>query len=52
MMMEMVVDIDGDGSGGTSPSQQRAETEIFCPPNLLFGGSGAVELFVARGLTI
>ena len=50
--MEMVVEIDGDGSGGTSPSRQGAGTETFCPPNLPFGGGGAVELFVAGGLMV
>ena len=47
MVMEMVVEIDGDGSGGTSPSRQGARTETFDPPNLPFGGGGgAAELFV------
>ncbi len=40
------VDIDGDGSGGTSPSRQGAGTETFCPPNITFGGSGAAEVSV------
>ena len=44
MMMAMI--------SSNSPSWQGAETETFCPPNLPFGGSGAAELFVARGLTI
>src|SRR3954464_1742496 len=44
--MEMVVEIDGDGSGGTSPSRQGAGTETFYPPNLPFGGGGATEIFV------
>ena len=52
MVMEMVVEIDGDGSRGTSPSRQGAGTETFCPPNLPFGGGGAAELFVAGGLII
>ena len=52
MVMEMVVEIDGDGSGGTSPSRQGAGTETFCPSNLPFGGDGAAKLFVAGGLTI
>ena len=52
MVMEMAVEIDGDGSGGTSPSRQGAGTETFCPPNLPFGGGGAVELFVTGGLII
>ena len=43
--MDMVVEIDGDGSEGTSPSWQGAETETFCPSNLPFGGGGAVEHF-------
>ena len=46
MVMEMVVEIDGDGSGGTSPSRQGAEKETFCPPNLPFGGGGATGVFV------
>ena len=46
MVMEMVVEIDGYGSGGTSTSRQGAETETFCPPNLPFGGGGATEVFV------
>ena len=46
MVMEMVVEIDGDGSGGTSPSRQGAGTETFYPPNLPSGGGGAAELFV------
>ena len=46
MVMEMVVEIDGDGSGGTSLSRQGAGTETFCPLNLPFGGGHAAELFV------
>ena len=46
------MEIDGDGSGGTSPSRQGAGTETFCPLYLPFGGGGAMELFVAGGLTI
>ena len=46
MVMEMVVEIDGDGSEGTSPSRQGAGTKTFCPPNLPFGGGGVAELFV------
>ena len=46
MVMEMVVEIDGYGSGGTSSSWQGAGTETFCPLNLPFGGGDAVELFV------
>ncbi len=38
MVMEMAVEIDGDGSGGTSPSRQGAGTETFCPSNIPFGG--------------
>ena len=50
MVMEMVVEIDGDGSGGTSPSRRGAGTETFYPPNLSFGGGGTLELFVTGGL--
>src|SRR3954471_20709672 len=46
MVMKMAMEIDGDGSGGTSPSLQGAGTENFCPPNLPFGGGGATEVFV------
>ena len=52
MVMEMAVEINGDGSGGTSPSRHGAGTETLCPPNLPYGGGGAAELFVARGLII
>jgi hypothetical protein len=38
--------VDGDGSGGNSPSRQAAGTEIFVPPKLVFDGGGAAELFV------
>src|SRR4051812_13808335 len=44
--MKMAMEVDGYGSGGTSSSQQGAGTENFCPPNLPFGGGGAVEVFV------
>jgi hypothetical protein len=30
---EMAMETDGDGSGGTSPSRQGAETETFVPQN-------------------
>jgi hypothetical protein len=30
-MAETAIETDGDGSGGTSPSQQGAETETFVP---------------------
>ena len=49
MVMEMAVEIDGDGFGGTSPSRKGTGIETFCPPNLPFGGDGVVELFVAGG---
>ena len=52
MVMEMVVEIDGDGFGGTSLSGQGAGTETFCPPNIPFGSGGAAELFVAGGLIL
>ena len=41
--------VDGDGSGGNSPSRQSAETETFCPLNLVCDGGGALELFVDGG---
>ena len=41
--------VDGDGSGGNSPSWQSAETETFCPSNLVCDGGGALELFVDGG---
>jgi hypothetical protein len=46
--MEMAVrsmETDGDGFGGTSPSQQGAGTENFCPPKFILDGGGAAELF-------
>jgi hypothetical protein len=33
-MAETVIETDGDGSGGTSPSRQGAETETSVPRNL------------------
>ena len=41
-----MMEIDGDGSGGTYLSWQGAKIETFYPPNLPFGGGGAAELFV------
>ena len=52
MVMEMVVEIDGDGSGGTSPSRQGAGTESFYPSNLPFGGGGVAELFLEKRRTL
>ena len=52
MVMEMAVEIDGDGSVGTSPSRQGAGTETFCPPNLPYGGAVAEDLIVAGALMI
>ena len=37
--------VDGDGSGGNSPSRQGAETETSVPRIRVFGGGGALELF-------
>ena len=37
--------VDGDGSGGNSPSRQGAETETSIPRIRVFGGGGALELF-------
>ena len=41
--------VNGDGSGGNSPSRQGVETETFCPPNLVCDGGGATERFVDGG---
>jgi hypothetical protein len=38
---ETAMETDGDGSGGTSPSRQGAETETFVPRN---SSTAAVEL--------
>ena len=38
--------VDGDGSGGNSPSRQGARTETSVPRNLFSAGGGATELFV------
>ena len=38
--------VDGDGSGGNSPSRQGAGTETSVPRNLFLAGGGATELFV------
>ena len=35
----------GDGSGGTSPSRQGAETETSVPRIRVLDGGGALELF-------
>jgi hypothetical protein len=37
--------VDGDGSGGNSPSQQGAGIETFCPPDIVCDGGGATKLF-------
>ena len=37
--------VDGDGSGGNSPSRQGAEIETSVPRIRVFGGGGAMELF-------
>jgi hypothetical protein len=44
--------VDGDGSGGNSPSRQGAGTEISIPPKLVFDGGGTAELFMDGGLMI
>jgi hypothetical protein len=41
-----VMEIDGDGSGGTSPSQQGAKTETSIPQNSSVAVGGAAELFL------
>jgi hypothetical protein len=43
---EMVIEIDGDGSGGTSPSRQVAGIETSIPRNL---SSTAAELWNCSG---
>jgi hypothetical protein len=43
--VETAMETDGDGSGGTSPSQQGAETETSVPLKFVFDGGGAAELF-------
>ena len=37
--------VDGDGSGGKSPSRQGAETETSVPRIRVSDGGGALELF-------
>ena len=41
--------VDGDDSGGNSPSRQGAETETSVPRTLVSAGGGATELFVDYG---
>jgi hypothetical protein len=41
--------VDGDGSGGNSPSQQGDGTEISVPQNLSLMAVAAVELFMDGG---
>jgi hypothetical protein len=41
-MAETVMETNGDGSGGTSPSRRNRD---FYPPKFVFDGGGAVELF-------
>ena len=41
--------VDGDASGGNSPSRQSAEIETFSPPNLVCDGGGATKCFVDGG---
>jgi hypothetical protein len=44
--------VDGDGSGGNSPSWQGAGTEIFVPQNLSSMAMAATELFMDRGFLL
>ena len=44
--------VDGDGSGGNSPSWQGAETETSVPRIRVFGGSGATEPVSYTHLTL
>ena len=41
--------VDGEGSGGQSPSRQGAGTETSVPRNLVSAGGGATGLFVDGG---
>jgi hypothetical protein len=43
-MVETAMEVDGDGSEGTSPSRQGAGTETSVPQNSS-GGGGDAELF-------
>ena len=43
--------VDGDGSGGNSPSRQGAETETSVPRIKVSDGGGALELFWANRLS-
>jgi hypothetical protein len=45
-LMETAMETDGDGSGGTTPSWQGAETETFVSGNL---SSTAAELWNCSG---
>ena len=38
--------VDGDDSGGNSPSRQRAGTEILSPETRSRDGDGAAEVFL------
>ena len=38
--------VDGDASGGTSPSRQGTGTETSVPPKLVVEGGGAAEPLV------
>ena len=42
--------VDGDGSGGNSPSRQGARTETSVPRIRVSDGGGALEIFVDGGL--
>jgi hypothetical protein len=41
---ETMMETDGDGSGGTSPTG--CQNRDFCPPKFVDGGGGAAELFL------
>jgi hypothetical protein len=43
--VETAMETDGDGSGGTSMSQQGAGIETYVPPKFVFDRGGAAELF-------
>jgi hypothetical protein len=43
--METVMETDGDGSGGTSPSRQGAGTETSVPQNLSVAAAELQDFF-------
>ena len=41
--------VDGDAFRGHFPVPAACRNRDFCPPNLVFGGGGATDLFVDGG---